>query len=206
MNENENVGGQYDKAPDELTEGWNDSGPLVEDDTVGFGDTAVPTNEYDASKTQRIQIPAGPGEFAEATIQNYEGHGPLRTIILKSHRKLASEKQRADIEEAENARITGINLLTAEARQDEITEDMQVPITPESRGFKGATPKSWFNERTYVKEGELYYVVDKAEGGLTRVHAPSAELGELFTRLAALNKNQEGNDFIKLTPEEMARL
>ena len=162
------------------------------------------TGSDDGVTTESVEIPAGPGITATATTEVYSGHGPLRVIALKSNRRIPSTAQTERIAIDEQARLDGITALTAEGKP--IPDALRVPITAESLGFRGSDPESHYNVHKYIKEGEIYYQLDVDSGGLVRVLNPPAELPELFERLAEYNLEQEDNDFIRLTPSEIARL
>ena len=160
--------------------------------------------KYDSITTESIEIPAGPGVTATATTEVYSGNGPLRVISVKSNRRIATAAQTERIALDEQARVDEMSALTAEGKT--IPDAMKIPITLESRGYRGSSPESHYNVHKYIKEGEVYYTLDVDSGGLVRVLNPPAELPELFERLAEYNLAQEDNDFIRLTPNEIARL
>jgi hypothetical protein len=170
--------------------------------------TNIPIDDRDDESevyVETIELPTGPGTTAKASTEVFPNtHGPLRVITLGSNRHLPSDERRKAIEAEDEARIDAINNLTR-TNQD-IPEDMQVPITVESYGFRGVDPTTWINERKYVKEGELYYEVNTELGGLIKVTNPSVELVELFDMLASYNREHQSEDFIKLTDAELERL
>ena len=123
--------------------------------------------KYDSITTESIKIPAGPGVTATATTEVYSGHGPLRVISVKSNRRIATAAQTERIALDEQARVDEMSALTAEGKT--IPDAMKIPITLESRGYRGSSPESHYNVHKYIKEGEVYYTLDVDSGGLVRV-------------------------------------